>query len=232
MVVLPPCKQPRCMPGPLAWRAAARPAGHLGTSTCSAPPNPVPNHLTPPISPPATISPHSPPALPCPQILQKICWYIVLSPAYSTSVGSSSDVATLLASTLADKQLGDLPSYKTLLQTFVNQEIIPWGTFQAQYADEVKAQAGVFGGEDAAKRAADLKLRVIEHNLQVRGGALDCALWRSQVHAALGSQRLRALVLHAACDAAGAGAAGTCAALGRACRAAAQSACRWVLRLV
>jgi 26S proteasome regulatory subunit N5 len=113
-----------------------------------------------------------PPALPLPQILQKICWYIVLSPIYSTSQGSSGDAATLLASTLADKQLGDLPTYKALLQTMVNQEIIPWGQFQAQYTDEVKAQPGVFGGEDAAKRAADLKLRVIEHNLQV--GSFGC----------------------------------------------------------
>jgi hypothetical protein len=115
-------------------------------------------------------------AAPPAQVLQKICWYIVLSPSYSTAQGTSGDALTLLTTTLADKQLGDLPAYKQLLQTLVNQEIIPWGQFQAQYAPETKAQAEVFGGEDAAKRAADLKLRIIEHNLQVRAAAGGCRL--------------------------------------------------------
>jgi hypothetical protein len=37
----------------------------------------------------------------CPvlQVLKKICWYIVLSPAYSTEQGSSSDHTTLLTTT-------------------------------------------------------------------------------------------------------------------------------------
>ena len=33
------------------------------------------------------------------QILKKICWYLVLSPAYSTEQGSSSDRTTLLTAT-------------------------------------------------------------------------------------------------------------------------------------
>lgn len=33
------------------------------------------------------------------QVLKNICWFLVLSPAYSTEEGSSSDHATLLAAT-------------------------------------------------------------------------------------------------------------------------------------
>jgi hypothetical protein len=35
-----------------------------------------------------------------PQVLQQACWYIVLTPPYSTEEGSSSDRTTLLTSTL------------------------------------------------------------------------------------------------------------------------------------
>lgn len=56
--------------------------------------------------------------------------YLVLSPAYSTPDAASSDVATLVAATQADRRLGDLPAYKQLLSTFTNQEIIRWGLFQ------------------------------------------------------------------------------------------------------
>lgn len=49
------------------------------------------------------------PPVRCSQALQKICWYVALSPAYSTDRGSASDHATLLGSTLADKKLEDLP---------------------------------------------------------------------------------------------------------------------------
>lgn len=38
------------------------------------------------------------------QVLKKICWYIVLTPAYSTEAGSSSDHTTLLKATLQVSQ--------------------------------------------------------------------------------------------------------------------------------
>lgn len=54
-----------------------------------------------------------------PQVLKMICWYAVLTPSYSTAEGSSSDIATLVAATAADKRLADaLPLYKQLLDTF------------------------------------------------------------------------------------------------------------------
>lgn len=49
------------------------------------------------------------------QVLQKICWFVVLA-------ATSSDQVTLLNSTAADKKLEALPAYKELLQTFITQE--------------------------------------------------------------------------------------------------------------
>ena len=71
--------------------------------------------------------------LPPVQILKKVCWYAVLSPSYSTAEGSSSDVLTLVNTTMADKKLSDLPLLKQLLTTFTNPEIIRWGLFEAQF---------------------------------------------------------------------------------------------------
>jgi hypothetical protein len=52
-------------------------------------------------------------------VLKKICWFAVLTPTYSTAEGSSSDIATLVTATAADKRLADaLPLYKQLLDTF------------------------------------------------------------------------------------------------------------------
>lgn len=49
------------------------------------------------------------------QVLQKICWFVVLA-------ATSSDQVTLLNTTAADKKLEALPAYKELLQTFITQE--------------------------------------------------------------------------------------------------------------
>lgn len=101
------------------------------------------------------------------QILQKICWYAALSPTYNTAEGSSSDVATLVSTTLADKKLSELPLYRQLLTTFTNTEIVRWGLFEAQFGAEMAAQPEVFGGELGPKHLEDLKLRVVEHNVLV-----------------------------------------------------------------
>jgi hypothetical protein len=74
------------------------------------------------------------------QVLKKICWYAVLAPSYSTDEGSSSDVATLVATTAAYKQLGDLPLHQQLLTTFTNPEIVRWGVFEAKYGPEITAE--------------------------------------------------------------------------------------------
>uniref|UniRef100_A0A7S3RAI0 PCI domain-containing protein n=1 Tax=Dunaliella tertiolecta TaxID=3047 RepID=A0A7S3RAI0_DUNTE len=97
-------------------------------------------------------------------VLKKICWFIVLSPPYSTEQGSSSDRLTLLLGTLQDKKLGELPAYKALLSTFNSSEIIRWLVFQSQYKDEFAAETEVFSD---SRRSEALKLRVIEHNVMV-----------------------------------------------------------------
>lgn len=96
-------------------------------------------------------------------VLKKICWYVVLAP-------KGVEQATLLATTAADKKLGDLPSYQELLKKFTGKEVLWWKHVEQEYAEEMGAQADMFGGEDGAKRRADFRLRVIEHNLQVIGG--------------------------------------------------------------
>uniref|UniRef100_A0A7S0WTH9 PCI domain-containing protein n=1 Tax=Chlamydomonas leiostraca TaxID=1034604 RepID=A0A7S0WTH9_9CHLO len=97
-------------------------------------------------------------------VLKKICWFIALSPAYSTEGGSSSDHTTLLTLTQQDKKLGSLPEYKALLETFANNEIIRWPVLHAQYQAEIAAQPDIFS---EPKRLEDLKLRTIEHNVAV-----------------------------------------------------------------
>ncbi len=42
-----------------------------------------------------------------------------------------------------------------------------WTTFEARYKGEVAAESSIFGGESGEKRAEDLRLRVIEHNILV-----------------------------------------------------------------
>lgn len=107
-------------------------------------------------------------------VLQQICWYLVLTPSYSTPEGSSSDTLTLLTTTMADKKLDELPLYKQLLTTFTTKEIIRQSVFEAQYAGEVAAQSAVFGGTTGEVRKAHLSLRVNEHNLLVISKYYTC----------------------------------------------------------
>ncbi|KAG2483012.1 hypothetical protein HYH03_018092 [Edaphochlamys debaryana] len=97
-------------------------------------------------------------------VLKHVCWYLVLSPAYSTKDGSSSDRTTLLAATQSDKRLSELPVYKALLSTFTTSEVIRWTVFEATYAPEVAAYSAPGEIFSDPKRGEDLKLRVIEHN--------------------------------------------------------------------
>lgn len=100
-------------------------------------------------------------------VLKKICWLIVLSPSYSTAQGSTSDRLTLLKTTQQDKKLGELPVYKQLLQTFTTDEIVRWSVFQQQYGSDMQQVDEIFGGNAGVQRQADLKLRIIEHNVLV-----------------------------------------------------------------
>lgn len=92
--------------------------------------------------------------------LRLICWYLALSPA-------GVEHNTLLATTQADKRLGDLHASGALLRIFSTSEICSWEAFQAQFASEMEACPEVFAGAKAQKRMEDLRLRVIQHNILV-----------------------------------------------------------------
>ncbi|EFJ46461.1 hypothetical protein VOLCADRAFT_105455 [Volvox carteri f. nagariensis] len=101
-------------------------------------------------------------------VLKHVCWCLVLTPAYSTPLGSSSDRTTLLTTTQQDKKLSELPEYKALLTTFTNSEIIRWAAFEAQYSGEMAAFSdSLFADPPDPKRREDLQLRIIEHNVLV-----------------------------------------------------------------
>ena len=42
-----------------------------------------------------------------------------------------------------------------------------WSTFEAKCKADIDSEASIFGGEAGEKRRADLRLRVIEHNILV-----------------------------------------------------------------
>lgn len=96
-----------------------------------------------------------------PEMLKKVCWYLVLAPVDSHQASLASMVA-------ADRRLeSTLPAYRHLLQQFSGHEILWWRQVEKEYAAEIAAQNDVFGGKAGAKAAADLRLRVVEHNVSV-----------------------------------------------------------------
>ena len=65
--------------------------------------------------------------------------------------------------------LADLPLHKQLTKQFTTKEIIHWDTLAEAFASEMAAETELFGGEKGETRRADLRARVIEHNLLVVG---------------------------------------------------------------
>jgi len=77
--------------------------------------------------------------------LRKAAWYVVLAPR-------DSDQRTLLAATASDRRLEDLPLYRDLLTKFSGKEVLWWRTLSSDYAEEIDAQADVFGGDVGTQR--------------------------------------------------------------------------------
>eukprot|EP01025_Chloroclados_australasicus_P010027 TRINITY_DN1390_c0_g1_i2.p1 TRINITY_DN1390_c0_g1~~TRINITY_DN1390_c0_g1_i2.p1 ORF type:complete len:492 (+),score=82.47 TRINITY_DN1390_c0_g1_i2:122-1597(+) len=103
-------------------------------------------------------------------ILKKICWYAILSPAYNVrEEHAGSEQQSLLEITAQDKRLeNQLPFYKQLLGYFTKKSLMNTNEVMSQWATEMKAQTEVFGEDEAGQRAyAALQLRVIEHNIAV-----------------------------------------------------------------
>jgi len=92
--------------------------------------------------------------------LKRIALFVALAPRGPMQ-------QSMLASTLADKRLAELPLHASLLKQINTQEIIRWQALSSALEPELAAEAEVFTGEVGAKRRADLALRVQEHNVHV-----------------------------------------------------------------
>ncbi|XP_051126882.1 26S proteasome non-ATPase regulatory subunit 12 homolog A-like [Andrographis paniculata] len=93
-------------------------------------------------------------------VLRKICWYLVLSPHDPMQ-------SSLLNSTLEDRNLSEIPYFKSLLKQLVTMEVIQWTALWDTFKEEFESEKTRFGGSLGEKATEDLKLRVIEHNILV-----------------------------------------------------------------
>lgn len=96
-----------------------------------------------------------------PDVLRKVCWYVVLAPV-------DSHQASLLALAAGEKRLeAELPGYARLLRQFSGAEVLWWRTVSKEYEAEMAAQSDLFDGEWGRHAADDFRLRVVEHNIRV-----------------------------------------------------------------
>lgn len=93
-------------------------------------------------------------------VLRKICWYLVLAPHDPMQ-------SSLLNSTLGDKNLSEIPHFKSLLKQVITMEVIQWTALWSTFKDEFENEKNMLGGSLGDKAAEDLKERVIEHNILV-----------------------------------------------------------------
>ncbi|XP_057523546.1 26S proteasome non-ATPase regulatory subunit 12 homolog A-like [Amaranthus tricolor] len=93
-------------------------------------------------------------------ILRKICWYLALAPHDPMQ-------SSLLNSTLEDKNLSEIPKFKSLLKHLVTMEVILWTMLWKEFEGEFDNEKNLLGGPLGEKAALDLRQRVIEHNILV-----------------------------------------------------------------
>ncbi|XP_078444084.1 26S proteasome non-ATPase regulatory subunit 12 homolog A-like [Wolffia australiana] len=93
-------------------------------------------------------------------VLRKICWYLALSP-------NGPMQTSLLNSALEDKNLSEIPKFRLLLKQLVTMEVIQWTGLWEAYKEEFEEETRLLGGALGEKAAADLKERIIEHNILV-----------------------------------------------------------------
>ncbi|ODM94279.1 26S proteasome non-ATPase regulatory subunit 12 [Orchesella cincta] len=93
--------------------------------------------------------------------------YLALSPY-------DNEQSDLLHRMLEEKSMEDIPTYKSLLELFKNQELIHWKQFCQEYEAELRGQVnaaastGIFdNSEGGNKRWENLKDRVVEHNIRI-----------------------------------------------------------------
>ncbi|GLT75185.1 hypothetical protein SLA2020_469270 [Shorea laevis] len=93
-------------------------------------------------------------------VLRKICWYLVLAPHDPMQ-------SSLLNSTLEDKNLSEIPNFRSLLKQLITMEVIQWTSLWNTYMDEFDREKSLLGGPLGEKAAEDLRQRIIEHNILV-----------------------------------------------------------------
>lgn len=93
--------------------------------------------------------------------LSRAVLYLVLAP-------HEPEQADLTHRLLADKLLDEIVTYKELLRLFVNPELIKWSGLCEIYEKDLRATE-VFSPstEEGRKRWADLRNRVVEHNIRI-----------------------------------------------------------------
>jgi len=102
------------------------------------------------------------------QTLKNVALFIVLSPY-------DNEQSDLIHHILKEKALQEVPKYKSLLEQFINQELIVQKTLVQLYGPELKQGSkespptNVFNDktEEGRKRWDDLKNRVVEHNIRI-----------------------------------------------------------------
>lgn len=100
-------------------------------------------------------------------ILRAVVLYLILSPY-------DNEQAELVHILLEDKAMETIPTYKTLLALFKNQELINWKDLGKNYETELhgktpsSAATDVFSDTELGKqRSKKLKDRVVEHNIRI-----------------------------------------------------------------
>ena len=102
------------------------------------------------------------------QTLKNVALFIVLSPY-------DNEQSDLIHHILKEKHLQDIPKYKSLLDQFINQELIDQKKLVQLYGPELKQGSkdspptSVFNekSEEGRQRWEDLKKRVVEHNIRI-----------------------------------------------------------------
>ena len=102
------------------------------------------------------------------QTLKNVALFIVLSPY-------DNEQCDLIHHILKEKDLLEIPKYKSLLDQFINQELIDQKKLVQLYGPELKQGSkdspptSVFNekSEDGRQRWEDLKKRVVEHNIRI-----------------------------------------------------------------
>jgi len=102
------------------------------------------------------------------QTLKNVALFIVLSPY-------DSEQSNQIHLILKEKSLNEIPKYKSLLEQFINQELIDQKKLVQIYGPELKQGSKdsppteVFNDktEEGRKRWDDLKSRVVEHNIRI-----------------------------------------------------------------